>query len=144
MTVGMRAKTQITKEGHMIRPPSGNARNAGFTLIEVLVALLILLVGLLGVAGTQLLSLQQVNNANLRSQINNHAVVELIRANDGQALAAATQDAWESGLVRDVPSAVTNIVVNANTATVTITWNEREYGQSDAAKTFTLAARIDQ
>ena len=109
-------------------------------------ALLILLVGLLGVAGTQLLSLQQVNNANLRSQINNHAVevVELIRANDGQALAAATQDAWESGLVRDVPSAVTNIVVNANTATVTITWNEREYGQSDAAKTFTLAARIDQ
>jgi len=54
---------------------SGSRSQTGFTLIEVLVALLVLLVGLLGVVGMQYLSLQQVNNANLRSQVNLHALV---------------------------------------------------------------------
>ncbi len=43
-------------------------RSKGFTLIEVLVAILIVAVGILGVAGMQVVSLQQNRNALLRDQ----------------------------------------------------------------------------
>lgn len=43
-------------------------RQDGFTLIEVLVAVLIVAVGILGVAGMQVVSLQQNRNALLRDQ----------------------------------------------------------------------------
>lgn len=43
-------------------------RQAGFSLIEVLIALLITAVGILGVAGLQVVSLQQNRNALLRDQ----------------------------------------------------------------------------
>jgi type IV pilus assembly protein PilV len=43
-------------------------RENGFTLIEVLVAMLIVAVGILGVAGMQVVSLQQNRNALLRDQ----------------------------------------------------------------------------
>lgn len=121
-------------------------RSRGFTLIEVLVAMLILLIGLLGVAGTQLLALQQANNANLRSQVNQHAqeMAEIIRANDGADPAGAIENLWLATLRREVPNANANVAVAANTATITITWNEREYGNSGASQTFTYTARLDQ
>lgn len=130
----------------MRRVPVYPRRDTGFTLIEVLVAMLILMIGLLGVAATQLLSLQQVNNANLRSQVSSHALemAELVRVNDGAAPSAAVEDQWEASLLRAVPTATSNIAVAGNTATITINWEEREYGSSDAAKTFTYTARIDQ
>lgn len=129
---------------HRVRDKFSSSR--GFTLIEVLVAMLILLIGLLGVAGTQLLALQQANNANLRSQVNSHAqeMAELIRANDGSAPSAAVESLWEASLLRTVPNANTAIAVAGNTATITITWEEREYGASDAAQTFTYTARLSQ
>ncbi|SFR86436.1 type IV pilus assembly protein PilV [Marinobacter daqiaonensis] len=129
----------------MPKAPINTRRETGFTLIEVLVAMLILMVGLLGVAATQLLALQQVNNANLRSQVNSHAMemAELVRVNDG-AVPAAVEGLWEASLLRTVPGATTNIAVAGNTATITINWREREYGSSDSAKTFTYTARIDQ
>ncbi|WP_373002150.1 type IV pilus modification protein PilV [Marinobacter sp.] len=118
----------------------------GFTLIEVLVALLVLLVGLLGVVGMQYLSLQQVNNSNLRSQVNLHALemVEMIRSNDNSALPAARVDAWEAGLERDIPGAEGEVTFNANTVDVTITWDERQYGSDAAEQTFTMTARLVQ
>ncbi|AKV97174.1 hypothetical protein ACP86_13980 [Marinobacter sp. CP1] len=118
----------------------------GFTLIEVLVALLVLLVGLLGVVGMQYLSLQQVNNANLRSQVNLHALemVEMIRANDNAALTAGEVDSWEAALDRDIPGAEGDVTFNANTVDVTITWDERQYGSNAEEQTFTMTARLEQ
>lgn len=125
---------------------TGSNSHKGFTLIEVLVALLVLLVGLLGVVGMQYLSLQQVNNSNLRSQVNLHALemVERIRANDNNALAAADVDAWEASLERDIPGAEGNVVFGANTVDVTITWDERQYGSDAAEQTYTMTARLEQ
>lgn len=118
----------------------------GFTLIEVLVSLLVLLVGLLGVAGMQFLSLQQVNNSNLRSQVNLHALemVEMIRANDNSALPVAEVSKWDAALLRDVPGAAGTVTFNANSVDVAITWDERQYGSDAAEQTFTIMARVEQ
>ncbi len=60
---------------------------AGFSLLEVLVGLIILAVGLLGLAGLQMKSLKQNNEAYLRSQATLQAydILERIRANRSDA-----------------------------------------------------------
>jgi len=62
---------------------AGKPRTAGFSLIEVLVALLILLIGLLGVVRMQLLSIQNNQGAYLRTQATYIAsdMMDRIRAN---------------------------------------------------------------
>lgn len=125
---------------------TGTKGQGGFTLIEVLVSLLVLLIGLLGVVGMQYLSLQQVNNSNLRSQVNLHVqeMVERIRANDNSALTPAEVTAWESAMERYVPEADTVIQFNANTVDITVTWDERQYDNDAAAQSYTLTARLTQ
>lgn len=61
------------------------AREGGFTLIEVLISMLVLMVGLMGVAGMQLISFQNNQNAYLRSQATYIAsdMLNRIRANPG-------------------------------------------------------------
>ena len=58
-------------------------RSQGFTLIEVLIAIIVLSIGLLGLAGLQLTSLRNSNSAYTRSQavILSYDIVDRIRAN---------------------------------------------------------------
>ena len=49
-------------------PSSGNARQRGMTLIEILVAIVVLSIGLLGLAGLQLKGLQVNQGSTYRSQ----------------------------------------------------------------------------
>src|SRR5262249_56408603 len=72
--------------GHRImtlRNPSRSRRARGFTLIEALVALLVLSIGLLGVAALQLTSLRSNPSSSFRSQATLLAydVVDRMRAN---------------------------------------------------------------
>ena len=64
-------------------------RNAGFSLIEVLVALLILSIGLIGLAGLQNRGLRDNHSALLRSQAVQHAedMLDRMRANRAAAQA---------------------------------------------------------
>ncbi len=57
--------------------------NSGFTLIEVLVAMLVIAIGVLGVAGLQYQALKYNHDAYLRSQINVLAndIIDRIRLN---------------------------------------------------------------
>lgn len=69
-------------------------RERGFTLIEVLVAILIVAVGILGVAGMQVVSLQQNRNALFRDtalQLGND-IIDRIRANATEAYSGVTPD----------------------------------------------------
>jgi type IV pilus assembly protein PilV len=65
-----------------------NKPQRGTTLIETLVALLVLSIGLLGVAGLQLTSLQNNRGAHLRSQaqVMSYDIADRMRANRDAAL----------------------------------------------------------
>lgn len=67
----------------------------GFTLIEVLVAILIVAVGILGVAGMQVVSMQQNRNALLRDQAlqAGNDILDRMRANSLTTYAPVTFDA---------------------------------------------------
>ncbi|WP_020674723.1 type IV pilus modification protein PilV [Geopsychrobacter electrodiphilus] len=68
----------------------GEKNNQGFTLIEVLVALIILSIGLLGVAGMQISSMRGNHNAYLRSEALQYAyeVADMMRANRTAAISS--------------------------------------------------------
>lgn len=85
----------------------GITSNRGFTLVELLVALVILSVGLLGVAGMQINSMKGNHNAFLRSQALQYAneVLDMMRANR----TAATGGAYNIALGAAVPNPATTI-----------------------------------
>lgn len=62
------------------------ASQSGFTLLEVLITLIILSVGLLGLAGLQVISLRDNHSAYLRSQaiIQSYDIIDRMRANGDQ------------------------------------------------------------
>lgn len=113
------------KPSRTIRKPG----ESGFTMIEVLVAVLVLAIGLLGVAGVQLLSMQQTANANVRSQVSLHIqdMAEQIRANGGNSLDATALTDWKNILKRDL-GADADVTVNvaSELATIKITWCEKD------------------
>lgn len=80
-----RLETRWTRPGRWQCGPGGRkwGRQAGFNLLEVLITLVVLSVGLLGLAGLQLQSLQYNHSAYLRSQASLQAydIVDRIRAN---------------------------------------------------------------
>ncbi len=123
----------------------------GFGLIEILVALLILAIGLLGMASLQTASLQQTTGSQARTQAIFLAedIVERIRANrpnrtayvltDPDAVACVTDFAitnggvatddlneWRNALACLLPSGNGEIAVNGNVVRVDITWSPRE------------------
>jgi len=78
-------------------------RQSGFSLVEMLVATLVLSLGLLGIAGMQTLSLRNNNNAYLRTQANLLAydIVDSMRANRDAAL----NDEYDVTINGSVPTA---------------------------------------
>lgn len=129
-------------------------------MIEVLVAMIILAIGLLGVAGIQALSLKQTSNSAVRSLVTMHAydLSERMRSEFDdvtvfeKALSStcsgcdAKLSAWQSRLVEDVPTASTAVDVtnNANLtfAEITVNWTERGLGNDALAQSYTLYVRL--
>lgn len=133
----------------------------GFTLVEALVALLVLSIGLLGVAALQLTALQNNNNALFRSQATYLAydIADRIRANRGAALAGgyvvgygaapagATVErtdiqAWKTMLAATLPAGDGSIDINAATgaAVIRIRWDDSK--GEDPALVFVTRTRI--
>ena len=137
---------------------------SGMTLIEVLVALLILAIGLMGAAQLQLNALKYTDSARMTSQASFIAydMLDRIRANAG---ADYTWGMDEPGLaststasVRDLDlhdfeanilsfageSAKGSVAISANEVTVSISWDDsRGAGAVGARETVTLTTRID-
>lgn len=127
------------------------SQQTGFGLIEILVALLVLAIGLLGMASLQTTSLQQTTGSQTRTQaiLLAEDIVERIRANrpnredyvlsDPDAVACntgfaitngglATDDLneWRNALGCLLPEGNGEIAVNGDVVTVDITWSPRE------------------
>lgn len=138
-------------------------RQSGMTLVEVMVALLILSVGVLGVAAVQLNALKFTDSAlrNTQASFIAHDMIERIRANpdDNYALAslaqAPTSGNHENPRQQDLfdfarniramagDSADGRVVVTGNTVTVEVDWSDaRGAQQNDQTETFTLSSVV--
>lgn len=134
----------------------------GFSLIEMLLAVLILSLGMLGIAGLQTVGLRNNNNAYLRTQANLLAydIVDSMRANRDAALgddydmtlggtvptadAIATADltAWAANLAAVLPSGQGAVDCDDTTDVCVITVNWVEVGTGGAATSFFLSTEI--
>lgn len=139
--------------------------NAGFGLIEILVALLVLAIGLLGLASLQTTALTQSSETRSRSQAILLAddMIERIRSNRDAIAAYAvpaaasptcnsafkvananvvTEDIaeWKNSLSCLLPGGNGTVQINGDVATVGITWSTNTGGASDGS--VTLEARL--
>lgn len=127
---------------------NGRYAQRGATLIEVLVAMIILAIGLLGLAGLQSVSVQSNQGAYYRSQatILANDMADRMRANRNAALAGdytqssfpnssaahevsgtvAQQDLaqWLNNLAVTLPQGSGTIVTNDNVVTISIRWED--------------------
>jgi type IV pilus assembly protein PilV len=132
-------------------------KNAGFTLIEVLIAMLVLEVSLLGLAGLQVTSLRNNQSAYNRSQATqlSYDLADRMRANiAGKSAYTATLPSsatakancltttgcsftemaendlfeWNRAVIATLPGGVGTITVAANVFTISITWDDDRDG----------------
>lgn len=116
--------------------------SAGFTLIEILVTVIVLSIGLLGLAGLQATSLKFNSTAYQRSQATSLAydIIDRMRANAPSAAqyidnvsprgALTTQDIqeWSQAITNTLPSGTGSIAQNGNIFTIIIQWDDDRDG----------------
>lgn len=156
----------------MRRPPSTSADQRGATLIEVLVAMLVLSVGLLGLAGMQMTALKSNQSAYYRSQatVLAYDIIDRMRANRADALngvydialqnQACDPDLSPSGSLADKDvadwlnslscllssDAQGSVVRNGRIFTISIEWNDNrgriEAADDDDRETFVYRTQL--
>lgn len=144
-------------------------KQSGFTLLEVLVAMLVLAIGLLGLAGLMASSMRNNLSASHRTQATWMAydIVDRMRSNRAGAMTggyatamgtAATcstavptgtvpaQDiaAWKNQLACSLPAGNGSIAVDTATrvATILIQWNDSRGSQGLANQTFKVETQL--
>ncbi|MEG3011512.1 MAG: type IV pilus modification protein PilV [Pseudomonas sp.] len=130
----------------------------GMTLIEVLVALLILTVGLLGAAAVQINALKYTDSSRMTSQASFIAydMMDRIRANSGANYTVTPPTSANPGNARDQdlfdfttsivnfggPTATGSITLNQRVYTITITWSDaRAANTANTQRSFVLSSR---
>jgi type IV pilus assembly protein PilV len=136
-------------------------RMKGFGLIEVLISMLILGIGILGMAGLQLNAMKLNQSAGVRSQATFLAydIADRMRANStaalagsydialtgnapaGSSIAAIDLGAWKAALAAQLPAGAGSIARNSNVLRVVVQWDEGRVG-GQAAQQFTFETRL--
>ena len=101
----------------------------GFTLIEVLIALLILAVGVLGIVALQFKTLKYSHDANLRSQINFLAydISDRMRGNRANAGDYVTHASNPYAVLTTAPATACANATGANAANDLACWHQQIY-----------------
>lgn len=118
-------------------------KERGFTLLEVLITIVILSVGLLGLAAMQAFSLKANQSANFRTQATalSNMIVERMRAHGGGALnttvayygsggdAAAVRDLseWRDAITAQLPEGTGTLLFGGGNITVEINWTDARW-----------------
>ncbi len=101
---------------------------AGFSLIEVLTAILIFSIGILGLVGLQTQAVQFSSSAedSNRAALLANEIISVMWINQSASVPSADYAAWqdrvEDPTVNGLPNGVGDVQVAGNVATVTITW----------------------
>lgn len=144
--------------------PGVKKQQRGFTLIEVMVAIIILAVGLLGMAGLQTITLQNGQSAYMRSQatILAYDIMDRMRINRDQAIIgsydlalAATpasgsaihqQDlvAWIADIGATLPAADGSIdcTTVSRLCTIVVQWDDTRATEGVATQQVLITARL--
>lgn len=125
-------------------------RCAGFSLLEVLITILVISIGLLGLAALQAFSLKANQSANFRTQATSLAymIVDRMRAHGGgplntttayygegsDARARADLGEWRARITAQLPGGVGTITFPGNTIVVSISWTDARWALSDAQR----------
>lgn len=136
---------------------------AGVGLIEVMIAVLVLAIGLLGVAALQTITLKNSNSSAERSQavMQAYTALDMLRANRDAAKAGAFNSGWSAGSVAGAPDLNTvagwkdnlqhtvgpgsegQIQCDAQgECTVGIRWSEARATGGTATQTFEVSSRL--
>lgn len=99
----------------------------GFSLIEVMLALLILSIGLLGIAGMQLKSFKNINDAYYHSAaiIRLSSMMERLRSNTSGEARARELLRWNAINAAVLPGGEGSYSCYADNCTVTINWQNK-------------------
>ncbi len=131
-------------------------REAGFTLLEVLVAVFVMTVGLLGIASLQARAMQGNHSAFLRTQAATlaYAMLDTWRANHRAVLAGGAPpglDGWHIRVADTLPDGRLHIERSGEDITVSLSWTDTRYievgrtpgdHETDKTTTFTLGGRL--
>lgn len=147
---------------HQASPIQAQHRIRGFTLLEVLIAVVILSISLLGLAGLQANGLKNNHSAYLRSQATAYAydIIDRMRANRQNAIAGSYNIAlgapaptgtsvaetdlaqWRALIQNNLPAGDASANVNGSTVTVVVQWDDSRAEQGAATQTFTVQTEL--
>lgn len=135
-------------------------RQHGFSLLEALIALVIVSVGLLGVAGIIANSLRVNQGAQIRSQASwlAHGIIDSMRANRATAgdyaladcgdapgagtIAGDDIDQWCAALAAALPAGTGSIDVSASVVMVVVQWDDTRATHGVADQKFVMETRL--
>jgi type IV pilus assembly protein PilV len=138
---------------------SSLAAQRGVGLIEVLIALLVLSIGMLGMAGLQTWSLRNNQSAMQRGQavVQAYYIADVMRADRtnavnglynialadaipaGTTFVATSRAGWRLSLTQELgPEATGSIACNGPACTVLVQWNDSRAQQGSPTQTITL------
>lgn len=142
----------------------GRYRQSGLSMIEVLIAFLVSVIGLFGVMKMQLSAVSNTHSAYLRSQaaVVSNAIVDQLRANSGAALSGAYNMAltaspptsgglevadltqWRADLAAILPSGGGSIACVSATqiCTLVVQWDDSRGLAGSNIQQFSLAVRL--
>lgn len=120
------------------------SRQGGFSLLEVLIALLVLSIGLLGLASLQIRSVQVNHSAYMRTQATNlaYAILDSWRANKDAVLSSGATppdlNTWKGKIGEVLPGGDLQVALDSATQqyALTITWRD-DRGKDQPNEQFT-------